>query len=30
MDSVRADLAGLHWVQGIGIINRKLQGILES
>jgi molecular chaperone GrpE len=30
MDSVRADLAGLHWVQGIGHINRKLQNVLES
>ena len=30
MDSVRADLAGLHWVQGIVHINRKLQNVLES
>jgi len=30
MDSVRADLAGLHWVQGISHINRKLQTVLES
>lgn len=30
MDSVRADLAGLHWVQGIGHINRKLLSTLES
>lgn len=30
MDSVRADLAGLHWVQGIGHIFRKVQNVLES
>ncbi|MHB1007348.1 MAG: nucleotide exchange factor GrpE [Chloroflexota bacterium] len=30
MDSVRAELAGLHWVQGVGHINRKLQSVLES
>jgi molecular chaperone GrpE len=30
MDSVRAELAGLHWVQGIGHINRKLQSVLEG
>jgi len=30
MDAVRADLAGLHWVQGIGHIYRKLQNVLES
>lgn len=30
MDSVRADLAGLHWVQGIGHIQRKLQSVLEN
>jgi molecular chaperone GrpE len=30
MDSVRADLAGLHWVQGIVQINRKLHNVLES
>ncbi|MHB9090908.1 MAG: nucleotide exchange factor GrpE, partial [Chloroflexota bacterium] len=29
MDSVRAELAGLHWVQGVGHINRKLQSVLE-
>lgn len=30
INSVRADQAGLHWVQGIGHINRKLQNVLES
>ncbi|MHB1413822.1 MAG: nucleotide exchange factor GrpE [Chloroflexota bacterium] len=30
MDSLRADVAGLHWVQGVGHIYRKMQAILES
>ncbi len=30
MDSLKADLAGLHWVQGVGHIYRKLQAILEG
>lgn len=30
LDSVNAELAGLHWVQGIGHIARKLHSVLES
>lgn len=30
MDSVKAELAGLNWVQGIGLIRRKLYSVLES
>ncbi|MHB1134221.1 MAG: nucleotide exchange factor GrpE [Chloroflexota bacterium] len=30
IDSVKADLAGLHWVQGVVQINRKLRSVLEA
>jgi molecular chaperone GrpE len=30
IDSVKAELAGLHWVQGVGHIRRKLQNVLEG